>query len=376
MYKKNKYPLLKDLTIVINTYNRKKFIMRALNYWSNFNVNILVLDGSELSIEDKFIKNFSDNIRYIHHPSTVRDRMLRGLNFIQTEFVLLGSDDEYFIPSALNSCIKTLNENDELVACIGRAMKFSYKNDQTIGRRVYAELKNHKLLHENPEDRIKDHFKNYIPRHCYSVCRSVFWKLAWQETYTDKELNFFAAPEYIFEFLITFANKSIAIPELMWLRSDENKAIRGKSPSSTLGYGIADWWYDKSSEKEVEKKRYINQIENACKKINKINNKNYNPNIIEGTTILANYFKYEHPKLFKKGFFSYPLNQLYYIFKRFPDRVKNLIFAIWRVFKIKIHKINQLPFFEQLKMLEKEGVKIDYEELIYIEKEIKKFYLK
>jgi hypothetical protein len=251
-------------------------------------------------------------------------------------------------------------------------MKFNFKKSETIGREVYPLLKNHKLLEEDPNDRIKKHFTRYIPRHCYSVCRSNYWKIAISEA-CYKEYSFFGSTENHFEFLITFSNKSIAIPELMWLRSDENTSIRGTSPSLTTGYTVIDWWNDEKYKNE--KKEYINRIELACKKISKLNKKSYQPDVKAGLEFYINYFKYEHPKLFKNNFFLfYPLNQLYYIFKKLPNYIKQPILSVWRIFGVKIHKLNELPFFDQLKVLEKEGVKIDYKELKFIEKEIRKFH--
>lgn len=369
--KKFNYPNLSKLTIVITTYNRKKFILRTMNYWSNTNVKLVVLDGSETPIEDHLIEKLSKNIKYIYNPLSVHQRILHSLEFVKTEFAILGSDDEYFVPSALNSCIEVLQQDKELVACIGRAIKFNFKNNQIIGKDVYSILKNHKLLDEDPMTRIKKHFMNFMPRHCHSVCRSTFWKIAWKEA-CFKEYNFYGAAEPFFEFLITFSNKSKSIPEFMWLRSDENPPVRGQSPALTLGYEIQDWWYD---EKYIEEKKdYINRIELACSKISEINKKNYIADVIGGHETLINFCK-NRSKLFKVGLFSYPLNLLHSIFQQLPDFITTPIKSIVRYFGFKFGKSYELPFFDQLKVLEKEGVKIDYDEVQQIEKEIKLFYL-
>ena len=69
-------------------------------------------------------------------------------------------------------------QDKELVACIGRAMKFNFKNNQIIGKDVYSILKDHKLLDEDPMIRIKS-ILGILRFH--SVCRSTFWKIAWKE---------------------------------------------------------------------------------------------------------------------------------------------------------------------------------------------------
>ena len=370
--KKTLYPNLSKLTIIIVTYNRKNFILRTMNYWSGSNLNLVVVDGSKCPIDENVLKKFSKNISYYHRPISVQQRMIFATSLVNTEFALLGGDDEFFVPSALNSCIEKLIKNDELVSCIGRAMKFSFKKKQTIGRLVYPLLKNHKLIDEDPMIRIKKHFSNYIPRHCYSICRSNYWKIAWSEAYF-KEYNFLGAPEKYFEFLITFSNKSVSIPELMWLRSDENIPIRGVSPSSILGYEISDWWDDNKYKKD--KMEFINRIEKNCKEISKLNKKEYQPDVTLGYEVLVNFFKKDFRKLFKKGLFASYLNFLHSVFKKLPNIFKTPVKLIFRNFGFKPLQLNELPFFDQLTVLEKDGVKINYDELKNIEKIVRLFHL-
>ncbi len=369
--KKFNYPNLSKLTIVIITLNRKKFILRTMNYWSGSNIKLLVVDGSKSPIEDHILRKFSNNITYFHQPYSGHQRVLFALKLVQTEFVILGSDDEYFVPSALNSCVETLQQDKELAACIGRAVKFNFKNNQMTGKDVYSILKNYKLLDDDPMIRIKKLFRNFMPFHCHAVCRSNFWKIAWEYA-CFKEYNFYGSGEYFFEFLMAFSNKSKSIPVFMWFRSDENESIRGQGPALTLGYEIQDWWYDKKYKEE--KKDYLNRIELACSKISEINKKNYIADVIGGHEILINFCK-NRSKLFKVGLFSYPLNLLHSIFQQLPDFITTPIKSIVRYFGFKFGKSYELPFFDQLKVLEKEGVKIDYDEVQQIEKEIKLFYL-
>ena len=46
------YSLLNKLTIVIFTYNRHKYLKRTINYWSNYKVKLLILDGSDVELDD------------------------------------------------------------------------------------------------------------------------------------------------------------------------------------------------------------------------------------------------------------------------------------------------------------------------------------
>ena len=74
--KKFNYPNLSKLTIVILTLNRKKFILRTMNYWSGSNIKLLVVDGSKSPIEDHILRKFSNNITYFHQSFSSHQRVL------------------------------------------------------------------------------------------------------------------------------------------------------------------------------------------------------------------------------------------------------------------------------------------------------------
>ena len=58
-----------------------------------------------------------------------------------------------------------------------------------------------------------------------------------------------------------------------------------------------------------------------------------------------------------------------------PNFIKNPVLFIWRLFGIKIHNINELPFYEYIKFLEQDDVRLDYNELKLIENNIRMFHL-
>ena len=59
------YLFLNKLTIVILTYNRHKYLIRSINYWSNYNIKLLILDGSSVELNDSCLQ--SKNIKYVHN---------------------------------------------------------------------------------------------------------------------------------------------------------------------------------------------------------------------------------------------------------------------------------------------------------------------
>ncbi len=102
----SKFPLLEKLTIIVPTYNRQEFALRYMHYWSETKVTIIIIDGSKKSLEPAVLKKLKKNIIYIHNPIGIYQRLLAAIKHINTEYVLLGCDDEFYIPSALNSTSK------------------------------------------------------------------------------------------------------------------------------------------------------------------------------------------------------------------------------------------------------------------------------
>lgn len=362
--KKSKFTFLENLTIIILTYNRQAFALRSVEYWSDTDVKLVVIDGTEKSIDSVIVNQFKPNIKYIHGPACYYKRMLSAIDLVETEYVLWGCDDEFYIPSTLNVCIKKLTLDPELVTCGGRSALFDWKNNLVRGFDVYPKLKNLTLLDSVPTDRIKKHFSNYVPAHYYSVTRTKIRKIVMQEIFS-KEYSCYALQELQLEFLMAYAGKTLIIPELMWLRSNENEQITGTNKifSQTVTFG--NWWSDKKHRKE--KNEFIKQQENLCKKINKMNNVKYS---IEVENCFEVFFKY-YGKYKNRSFFYFFFHS---IFQYFPLNLKNKIKFFFKYFEHR--SIKQISLIDYAKLLEAETVKIDFDELRKIEKTINFFYKK
>lgn len=362
--KKLKFTFLEKLTIIILTYNRQAFALRSIQYWSDTNVNVVVMDGTDKSIDSVIVNQFKPNIRYIHGPACYYKRMLSAIDLVETEYVLWGCDDEFYIPSALNACIKKLSLDPELVTCGGRSALFDWKNNLVTGSNVYPKLRNLTLQDSIPTDRIKKLFSNYTPAHSYSVTRTKIRKIVMQEIFS-KEYSCYALGELQLEFLMAYAGKTLIIPELMWLRSDENEQIVGTNISFSNIYTFRKWWSDKKRRKE--KNEFIMQMENSCKKINKINNAKYSAEVEDCFEV---YFK-NYRKNKNISLFYFFINTF---FQYFPLNIKNIIKKIFK--KFGYGSIKQLPLIDYARLLEAETVKIDFDELRKIEKVINFFYNK
>ena len=250
---------LQKLTILIPSYNRSKYLKRTIKYWSNYNVNLIILDGSDSRLEDPCLN--SKSIKYIHNKKGYYDRLLSSIDHIETEFMILSCDDEFYLPSALSRCIEFLTKHADFSSCGGRAVGFRTDKNKIFFSKQYTKSRDFKLNHENPEERIINHFSNYVPAHTYSVMKSSKWKKICKHVF-EKEYNFFASMELQTEYLAMVSGKSKIIPELLWMRNKEVPKIEGTNSSMSRSITINQWWYDKRYKKE--KDDFLYRMKKAC----------------------------------------------------------------------------------------------------------------
>jgi glycosyltransferase domain-containing protein len=347
--------LLQKLTIVIFSYNRHKYLKRTIKYWSNYQAKILVLDGSDVKLKDPCLN--TKDIKYIYDPRGIYERLLSSINYIETEFMILGGDDEFYMPSALDSCIEFLSKNPNFSSCGGRAIGFRTNGKEIFGSEQYSKLKDICLDYNSASERINKHFHNYVPAHEYSVMRSSKWKLICKHVF-KKEYSFFAAFELQIEFLVMVSGKSKIIPELMWMRNREVEEIRGDSPSSVGTRPITKWWYDKKFIKEKED--FLYTMKKACDEISTDQNFKFTEEII--TKLFEVYI---NECLKERSFIRKFINKI--ISNKIKKLIKPIVVVLWD--NIIISQCTNLlekkykSLKEEVNLLETQGVTVNHKNL-------------
>tara|TARA_B110000027_G_C16091079_1_gene288436 strand:+ start:193 stop:1257 length:1065 start_codon:yes stop_codon:yes gene_type:complete len=340
--------LLDKLTLIIFTYNRHKYLKRTINYWSNYNLKLLILDGSNIKFNDPVLNNA--NIKYIHSTGSLYDRLLSSAKYIDTEFMILGADDEFYLPSALSSCVRFLIDNSSFSSCGGRAIGFGsdYKS-KIFGKQIYLKLKNLNLDQNSPYERIFNHFSDYVPAHFYSVIRLNKWKKICSYVF-QKRYNFAAAHELQVEFLTIVSGKSKIMPELMWMRNLEVKRIY----KDLIELEINNWWLE--SNFHNEKLDFLRKMNEASKEL--ISNINFNFDEKEISKLFELYIKKNfHEKFSKRNFFSRILDII-------SPQIREMKKKFIKKYKLKNNKYKSLV--EEVRLIEKESVIVNYKELNYV----------
>jgi glycosyltransferase domain-containing protein len=238
-----KRPLLSKLSLVIPSYDRPSFALRSMGYWSGQGVAVHIIDGSPRPISPSDLDGFAENIHYHYLPASYVKRLEASFGYLDTEYVALAGDDEFFIPSGLEACIAELDRQPELVSCMGRCLRFDNTVEGVRGNADYLAMENYSILQSDPIERMLAHMHPYTCSTVYSVVRTPVWRRA-VSTYVRKEFPVYAIGELQIELAICYQGKSRVLPELTWLRSSEVSPTRGTDVSLAPANTFAKWWSD------------------------------------------------------------------------------------------------------------------------------------
>lgn len=156
-----------DISIIIPTKDRIKYLIRALEYYENLNFDgkILIVDGSK---EEKHIEmcrkisNFKLNINVYKSPFAPLLAIRDVITEIKTNFVTFMGDDDYQIPSGLQKSINILNNRDDIIACHGLGLIIQdpiyNKNFSIIDPGLYP---GPHIIHNNSFERLIYQLENY-----------------------------------------------------------------------------------------------------------------------------------------------------------------------------------------------------------------------
>ena len=356
--------MLTNLTIIIPTFNRSVFLLRSIKYWSNYDVNVLILDGSDSHLDDSYLSNLPTNISYHFLPISFMKRLEVASSLIKTKYCILLGDDEFYIPSALYSAIIELEKDPLLISCSGQTVGFSTgkmsswfaKSKILLGFIVYPERKGYSISQNTPRKRMIAHMTNYSPVSIYSVMRTSDWNKI-IAMLGKKEIPVYAFFEIQFALAVSFLGKIKVLDKLFWLRSAENNPVEGAELFDNTDNSFERWWLD--SKKTREHLELLQIVGDTLS--DKINT---STNIMEYVkTSLNKYLQFSIERQL-----PYIVRLRINLFFSFPLKLR-LIFR-----NIFLHNGVGMPFDESIKKMVDMGIEVNTIELLEIEKLLYKFH--
>ena len=165
-----------DTTILIPTYNRSRDLRKLVHYLrNNFNISkvkVIVLDGSnsEEALANRRICN-NASLEYKHYDSIVSycERMLNGLNLVETDTVAILGDDDLLDPKGFGDCVKFLEDNPDYSVAHGQYVGF---NLTSKGLSFNPTYQSSSIEGDSSLERLFSYFSSYTAPSFYAVNRT------------------------------------------------------------------------------------------------------------------------------------------------------------------------------------------------------------
>ena len=241
---------LSDITLVIPAYNRPTYLERQIDFWSQTDVKLCILDGSRESAPQGLIDRMGPNVYYRHLPIGFNERLVMACDLVQTKYVALLGDDELFVPTGLRDCINQLEADKRLVACVGRSMFFFHRDGEIIGHQTYEKSQNLVNTFGSDLDRLDESLVDITrgPYLLYGLFNAHQWKTVVRVSYGRKYASGYVY-EFAFHLIATLLGPSTMVNSLVWMRSGENPAMSSDAVNRKIGIG--EWGTDPQFSEEV-----------------------------------------------------------------------------------------------------------------------------
>jgi glycosyltransferase domain-containing protein len=156
-------------TIIIPTHERHAVLLRSIDYYQNFNCNVIIADSSMERLDSVF----PDNVKYRHLPKlSFIKKVLEVAENVTTPYLCMSADDDYIIESSLQAATSFLSDNPDFVSAQGRYLRLELIEDQVIFSPRYSkESANYAVTDEDILSRVINAYNPYM-HHFYSVHRT------------------------------------------------------------------------------------------------------------------------------------------------------------------------------------------------------------
>jgi len=346
--------MFSDLTLITLTFNKHRPLLNMLDYWSNTNVNIIILEGSNNSLQGNQIFKKKKNFKYFFLPNTsILDRLKFATSKVKSKYILLHHDDDLYFQNIVKKILFFLNKNNQYSSAAGLHVNFYNNNARSLVGSIVDDIKINNSLSKNSFFERKNGFiKKYNSLILNSIIKTCAFKKAILFVKKNNLQYYFVWEVFIGLVVIYFGkNKFINYP--FFFRNMSSVPIRYDDDLTDINNNLYKWYYTTSIKEK-------NEIYNNFFKLNKsyyLRNKSNRFLLIKNfdsdfkSILNLFYEKYKFSKSLKFKIFEYLLRIFYKIKFRInfkPDNSKainlNLIFNIF-FRKISLKEKNDLKRF-------------------------------
>ena len=202
---------MKDIAIVMPTYNRNDFVIRCLHYYAACSdpVHLYIGDSTDqekakpVHDEMRKLEKKIGKVTYIHCPNMKGYEASRVLlENVEEEFVCWIADDDFQLIKGIKKCIRFLEENPDYFSCGGDLLYFVLKDskDHIYGKIAEIDFRKggRSIEQEKAHERVKYFSKEFFTQ-TFSVYRT---KSFLQILRNAEDLSKSSGPEFLREHFI------------------------------------------------------------------------------------------------------------------------------------------------------------------------------
>jgi len=177
------------ITVIIPTHERHNFLERSLDYWSQLDIKIIVIDSSV----DKYTGQVLENIVYFHYPDkSFVEKIAKVLSQIETDYSAICADDDFITETGILESLIYLDSNEKFVSAQGRYIAFWFNEQESIDFSPrYAGARNYEVSHDDANERMNLSMSPYmhqfyavqktkILKEAFSVCVKHNYMRGWE----------------------------------------------------------------------------------------------------------------------------------------------------------------------------------------------------
>ena len=357
---------LADLTLVIPAYNRPAYLERQIDFWSQTDIKLCILDGSRESAPQALIDRMGPNVYYRHLPIGFNERLVMSCDLVHTKYVALLGDDELYTSHGLRDCMSQLESDKRLIACVGRSMFFFHREGEIIGHQNYEKSQN--LVHTfgSNIDRLHESLVDITraPYLLYGLFNAQQWKTAVRVSYSRKYASGYAY-ELSFHFIATLLGPSTIVDSLVWMRSGENPAMSSDAVNRKIGVG--DWGTDPQFSDEVT--YLIDGVVRAVASEDRLTTDELRTAVRQGVERFVDYSRHKPHRPI-----AYWHRTLYSLARHTPDVLKRLLKQNMSIGLGKVLDYRGMPMSEAVDEMRKRGIAFNEAEMKSMEKFLINFH--
>lgn len=236
-----------DLTIVILSRDRHRDLMKTIQYYSQIGIQTVVLHKTQKPLPSQILPN-SCRYSIVDKPYAYRCEM--ASESITSQYALLSSDDERYLPSALTEMMSSMREQNNHGSVGARNLAIGRYGKRITATESFSNLNNYSNQEDQFELAVDKHFSTDLSSVRVGALYRMYSNEDFKTLFRALSKGDVANTPYIFECIAEIASLALGpvkyIPQLYWLRNWTNKMVSLEDWNRKITFG--SWWHDFQNE--------------------------------------------------------------------------------------------------------------------------------